>query len=854
MKVVVGILFLFALFIVLLNIFGSVECTGLANQTALGVSRAVDRVSSPDFPYWSNTNSQPTDPIYYDTADVKLCQEHTDGLEGYWRAFWGGSVPQYQIYYERFPEGFFSGGAAMWEESYPWSGGAGGQLVFWGAFRSGKYLLVGAKKVIGTVNIRNYFKIFQLRHSVNSGIRSAQRVAILDLVERGGSRAFMDDWLKSPWAVTGKSFGGEVFAAHYLERTAKTDINTLKKIGFLHSNVELVDIKASELSGKIPPGSKITVVSDLTKDGRIPLGNKEIPLLVVDKDGTGRFLHVREEGGKIAEVKYTVYPDPPEGFKAITVNPAESFELYLKDIADPDEAVRLRRMFSTDWKPGDLVNYKNVPADDLLRRYEISQTQFFKEAYHPILNKIKRVLTSFDRIGYSVEDYTMNPVQGKGMVDAVSETLTPEKLDQLLVLHPYTKFKSAVVKKLGLKSEAYVDRTAVQRYLEQLSSTTVHTGMVPKNSVLYRYLIVQDLLEKNPAREVDEAFVKEVQGIIAEKSRGQKALDKAFGPKGELLYVKPKVKPPETEEIARIAREWKENRIYTQDYAEQNKRLFKDYLDNYVFQEQEVLDEAGNVVDTAPVERLRFIGFVEQNTDPLPTTYKAQFGRLEIQKIMVLDISAFANVRGWWWKGEITQATVEETCTDNSICLYAHGQRFEKPLYLSNDSQKFFVRSWRPLGAERFAGIQAALMSIPPNPRFYLVGPCMGTAKIWKVQDYEGEPTVFVSMSKTDLGDKASNYCYVDVDYAHEYLKIWGASDIITVIEAVLTGGESTAAKALAKSGFSSADPATLIQAFWEGTISWPKDMSKTFSSLTPQKMREALVPAQTTTTQRSGG
>ena len=827
MKVVVGILFLFALFIVLMNIFGSVECTGLANQTALGLSRGVDRVSSPDFPYWDG-DSQPTDPIYYDTADVKLCQEHTDGLEGYWRAFWGGSVPQYQIYYERFPEGFFSGGAAMWEESYPWSGGAGGQLVFWGALRSGKYLLVGAKKVMGPVSIKNYFKAFQQWLSIKTGIsaaHAANRVELARVIAK-----FYE-------TGTGKSFGGEVFAAQYLKRMGKNDIETLVDTGFVYNKVKVVKVEAADLSGKIPAGSEIEVVSDMTTDGRIPLENKEVPLQIVDKDGTKRYLHIREEGEKIVEVRHTVYPDTPPGFKTVTINPAESFELYLKDIADPEEAVRLRKMFSTDWKPEDLVNYKNVPADEVLRKYEISQTQFFKEAYHPILAKFRKLFTSLDRVGYAVEEHAVDPVQGKALVDSLSEGLSPDRLNQLLALQPYTKFKSAVVKKLGLKSEAYVDNVATQRYLEQFSKTMVHPSFVPKDSKLYQYLLVQDLLKKNPARDIDEAFVKEVQDKITKESLGQK------------LGTTPRVKPPSSAEIKSIAEEWDVATGYTSDYAEQNKRYFTHYLDNYVFKEQDIVDETGNVIDTAPVERLRFIGFVEQNTDPFPTTYKAQFGRLEVQKIMVLDLSAFANVRGWWWKGEITASTVEETCTDNSICLYAHGQRFEKPIYLNNDSQKFFVRSWRPLGAERFAGIQAALMSIPPNPRFHLVGPCMGTAIIWKVQDYEGEPTVFVAMDKTDLGDKASNYCYVDADYAHEYIKIWGASDIITVVEAVLTGGQSTATKALVKSGFSYADPATLIQAFWEGTISWPKDMSKTFSSLTPQKMREALIPTETTTT-----
>lgn len=837
MKVVVGILFLFALFIVLMNVFGSVECTGLANQTALGLSRGVDRVSSPDFPYW-NGDSQPTDPIYYDTADVKLCQEHTDGLEGYWRAFWGGSVPQYQVYYERFPEGFFSGGAAMWEESYPWSGGAGGQLVFWGAFRSGKALLVGGSKIIGRGAAEAGYKTNQFLRSAGAAIKNSERVEFVEKNARGGGEALSKDLNLDPSIIAKKQERGiDMLVTTAYKRIGKTEVGSLSKIGFFDDSVYIADLGSAELAGEIPEGSRIKVFSVLTNDGKIPISKKKIPLQIIDNDGTVRYIHFKEEGGKIIEIAETMDPIPPAGFGTLQYTPTELFETYLNDFAEPNEAARLRKMFSTDWKDKDLIHYKDVTSARVVREFEISQTQFFKEGYKPLIQKWEKFKISLSSLGYAVERHNMDYVERNGLVDALGDRMTAENWAKLEAIHPYTRLKATVAKKLGFKSESYVDNTVFQKYLRQLSENTAQSAFIPRDSKLLQYKIIKEMFEEDPARVVDENFVFEVQQRISKQTLGQKV---------KIVY---KTSAPTEEEINRITK-LAQNTMKSDNY-EWSKAYYGDYLDNYVFKEQEILDDAGNVVGTAPVERMRFIGFAEQNTNALPVTIPMQFGKLEVNKVVTLDVTAFANVRGWWWKGEITQATVEETCTDNSICLYAHGQRFEKPIYLNNDSKKFFVRSWRPLGLERFAGIQAALMSIPPNPRFHLVGPCMGTAKIWKVQDYEGEPTVFVAMDKTDLGDKASNYCYVDVDYAREYLKIWGTSDIITVVEAVLTGGESTATKALVKSGFSEADPATLIQAFWEGTISWPKDMSKTFSSLTPEKMREALIPSETTTTKK---
>jgi hypothetical protein len=136
-------------------------------------------------------------------------------------------------------------------------------------------------------------------------------------------------------------------------------------------------------------------------------------------------------------------------------------------------------------------------------------------------------------------------------------------------------------------------------------------------------------------------------------------------------------------------------------------------------------------------------------------------------------------------------------------------------------------------------------MQVPSHPRFYVVSPCFGLAKVWKSK-YQGENTIFVKIDKFDLNDTASNYCYADENLINGYAAIWFASDAGQIIEAVAMSSVkraiSEAAQAGVKAGlkltlakvFLDLDPVTLARGFAEAAISWP---GWPFKSLTFEEM-----------------
>ena len=145
MKIVAGLVLSVAIALIVIGafytIFGSANCEAMANITATDLKNSINKVANPAFPSYAG-NDVPTNPIYYEESLIRMCQQHTQW--SYALSFWGG-WPQYQIYYEEFPEGFFGGGSWLWDEAYPWSGGAGSTLVFWGALRTGSFAFKGIK-------------------------------------------------------------------------------------------------------------------------------------------------------------------------------------------------------------------------------------------------------------------------------------------------------------------------------------------------------------------------------------------------------------------------------------------------------------------------------------------------------------------------------------------------------------------------------------------------------------------------------------------------------------------------------------------------------------------------------------
>ena len=154
-KIPLNILLSLTLFIItagiLLLMFGSPKCDDLANTTAYYIKNAIDEVSKDSFPMWDEDVVPPNEQLsYYRTAPIALCQDK--GLS-YWETILGTTLePQYQIYYERFPES----GGGTWTEAYPWSGGAASSLRMWAFMRIGTGAFKIASKYLFYRDVRSY--------------------------------------------------------------------------------------------------------------------------------------------------------------------------------------------------------------------------------------------------------------------------------------------------------------------------------------------------------------------------------------------------------------------------------------------------------------------------------------------------------------------------------------------------------------------------------------------------------------------------------------------------------------------------------------------------------------------------
>jgi hypothetical protein len=246
--------------------------------------------------------------------------------------------------------------------------------------------------------------------------------------------------------------------------------------------------------------------------------------------------------------------------------------------------------------------------------------------------------------------------------------------------------------------------------------------------------------------------------------------------------------------------------------------------------------EAGD--EMASVQIASFLGFVEQNKEALPTkivrtrtAIGTDYFKNQAKKMIYLDGPQNILNPASFYARALFANLATAGCEGNSLCTYSHAAIMENPLYLSKDADKYFIRVWRPVEAwKQWLGWQAALQHIPENPRFYVVSPCMATAKIWKTT-YYGEPTIFVYPEKVDIGDSASNYCYADSNLVNQYTEIWFASDTATLITSILPFLKlPKAATELVGKIIGYGDPITLAQGIAEGAISWPSWPFKTLT------------------------
>ncbi|MFH1474111.1 MAG: hypothetical protein ABIE55_04465 [Candidatus Aenigmatarchaeota archaeon] len=807
LMLVVFIVVLFALN----HILGSPECDDLANTTAFHLMNAINDVSREDFPFWNYEDGVPSNDnvAYYRKSFIRLCQQNYGNYETMLRYF--GGEPEYKIYYEKFPDPGRTvfGWQGLWTENYPWSGGAGSTLIFWGGLKAvstGVELVSWGPKIWkGIKRINTYRRIAGKIDEINFNLFDSifRPNKLLDDVDfknflNGFKTVDGREAIKVANQLTEKQFDEIV--------EGLSDIGILKKSGnkfMITSNGQIVvDNTRRPLTNRmIIRGEKEDVAYGFLKCNDCPGGI--LPPESISEGGRPGVVAFRYdyetntigealtegvnkndylfETSSTAEVlqdqidELKTSPNPVDQRRARSLESTLAFDETGAIQATLDDLKKTN--YYNDFLKRRTINEElakyadGILIDDVLTKFNVERTVLFSDdILDPAGNGLLTGLrNSWDEVGVKVNGVLTDSTGIPDKLKAMGVTDPLDALDNLY--NPLTTEAGIMMFPTHLRVNSYED--IANGILDGIPRATTGPNTGPNLGIV-------DHLRSLPNFDVaisDSEILKIYDDI-----------SNLYGPAGT------RQKMPQV---------WFER--YIKDWA--NAKGLEPWAD----------------VDDGVV-----ISLFKQDSRPWYNKWD------ETLKKYV------KRTRPVWYKARnlITPTNSialglflsdYEGCLGNSLCVFSHGSLDEYPFYLKESAKDYFIRVWRPVTAwSQFAGYSALLMAVPEHPRFYAVGPCFAEAKVWKTR-YEGEWTIFVDIERFDLNDTASNYCYADTDLVNAYAGAWLASDA-TDIAQLIVGGVHNKASGVFKKAINSkiwkifdwVDPSSLFQAVLESMISWP--------------------------------
>ncbi len=817
------------------SIFGVPSCESLANQTALQLREAINIVANDDFPTYSPSDpnyDEPSRSLYYETVPIRLCQKH--GTYSYISAFLGGGMPEWQIYYEHFPE--MGGGA--WNEAYPWSGGAASTFVFWAAFRGAEVAKGLAKYLVGT-----YYAYKATKAGIKLLFKGRDFGFLTWLTKRNTFRQMLVEGLSNSFSEfkgTGRSLQIIVDKlgnrdAHYLLRFLGDHApDSLGWVGTLWDD----GTKTVRYMGTEDP---------VTGNVRLAIKDVDIPekMVVTEYDSTyGGYVDKVKEYG----VRYTdpgpfdpsradwndiQIVDPGQavdpGYVKPTYNPRKVMtELHdaLIEAGQTDKANFIDEMF-------DLAN-PGVLQDDVKK---LSWIQKISNAVTKRVDRMKNYLKGkwylADKLTPQTGDEIYRRTDAMWRLVQVTDPADPlfptaqslrEKVIKLLLEAKDLDFKNKIkfyAERFGIGIGVDVSAEdavkVINRLWQEEGGGLVFYHASDLTNVFVR---ASDLIVIDPAKSIDDILA-EIKNLDHYDEYFSFFEDRMIG--GEPMGVR--------QIIDNLKQLWAASGGNEDTF----RRFVEDFRLQHLVKGIDLVD-GGAVVDDATKEllenQLQMIYGVfskDFNAFPVPTwkVFATRYASKQLKKMVFIDGTALVAPNSWFAKGLIL-THMTERCMGNSLCVYSQAAEYESPYYLSENATEYSVKSWRPIEPwKHLLGWQAALQNVPPHPRFYVVSPCFAVAKVWKT-NLDGQPTIFVHPIKVDMEGKRSNYCYADADLINTYTAIWGAADILTIVEVVLSFGTRAAEKGLKATvkqtlgKWSMFDPVTLGQTLAEAAISWP--------------------------------
>lgn len=342
--ILLGVVVFIAVAAVLYLILGAPACDALANQTAYQLVSTINSVAE-KVPVYSGSDV-PTDSGYYLTAPIRLCQEFKGiPILTQLQLQVQGAIPEYQIYYERFPEG-----AALWTEAYPWSGGAANNLLFFG------FLKYGAKplfKAVATKNIK-YIWFGKISIPLKATVTIARAMKKANDIFKNKVRTLF---------FAGADEIDDVFAKN-------PDLNLGEMI---YSMITQKHLKA---------GTERRLMLGLTKEGKARLNGKMTVGELFDGESGEIFVGKKYFGDVVGELT------PEE--RAMTVE--EALKPHINAMTNEEAGTFSRTYTFTD------------DIDQATGTMEkIRNTKFYQEYFKSVADKIDEAVKEIKALGYKVE-------------------------------------------------------------------------------------------------------------------------------------------------------------------------------------------------------------------------------------------------------------------------------------------------------------------------------------------------------------------------------------------------------------------------------------------------------------------
>jgi hypothetical protein len=713
---------LFLIILVIMSSFASSpNCDSMADESTKALRDAVNAVAAPDFPEWRGDLPPSSDDTrYYKPVLVKVCENNPGNMVG--PIVVSATWPSYTIFYEEFPQKPL----AIWDDTYPWSGGTTAALTNYFIISYGLHVAPGAYKALkGTVKFG--------KKAVSIGFRDALKEA--NVIER--IKNWAQFW-RTGKDATMRAIEEQGILRYAFEKNKQSILKASKGTEFekVIEKEQEPTFQAFEEGGIITWDSKLGKYV-ATKDGRKILSmmreslSDEAKKIFDDQFfipsrwnwATNVKIRVNNEKAKLISAKTRFYNKLSEPAREAIY----SFQKKLGREAMLYTSTDVQLMMK------DVSRYcKKKPAECMKEFEEFLQEPENQKTVQQVLG---RSVVKDGKIAFSTKDMLE-------FMEKAPKSISQEELQGgTMVIVSLNKKGAPAVKSVIKQNLDDLSSEEKGRFYEILRSNTITENDKALLSKVFAGTDINDFQSQKVILEkYSEKLSEQLQDVWTKSSLG-------------LL--------PAGETSASYALSLTADRI----------------------SEPELSKTVGTGV--GDVMGVYFPKTIDPGKLPAGANPKYWF---YIRLNRLYPTTLLANPTTPWipsskYVTDLSADQASDSCSAGSLCLLTPGGVKNYPL--NDNAQRYDVRLWRPKPAVTqrlpiFLQTGWFYATVDENPKFYTVGPCLAKYHVWKkggtiyisteYNSKTGEKTTCSVLDENGNPKSAPNYCYADFNY------VWGSS------------------------------------------------------------------------------